>query len=113
MTPKLEHILFQGAAADRNLHGLAGARLVSEALAVRTEVRPRVIGQAPDEAAEGWPNALALAEADLRELARALDEALAAGVPTLVAQARCAASIASQRIGPDVGRSPSRLPRNE
>ncbi len=87
--------VFQGRAGDRNPRGVAGALAVGAALETRLGLPVKHVGvQAPPLAA-GWSEELAAARPGFEALAARLNAVLADGRTSLVAQGRCAASIAT------------------
>ena len=95
MSSSLDLTVFQGLAGDRNPRGAAGALVVGAALEARLGLQAERVGvQAPPLAA-GWSEELEAARPGLEALAARLDAVLADGKASLIAQGRCAASIAA------------------
>jgi arginase len=87
--------VFQGRSGDRNPRGMAGALAVGAALEARLGVAAATVGAQAPPLAAGWSEELEAARPGLEALAARLDAVLAAGAPSLIAQGRCAASLAT------------------
>jgi len=98
----LSHV---GRVADRNDRGMAGSRLVGQALADRLEVPLKVVGCAEPATSQGWRADLAAAMPGLMQLQAAHLEALADPYPAIVTLPRCASALATlpnvPRLRPD------------
>jgi arginase len=87
--------VFQGRSGDRNPRGMAGAQAVGAALEARLGVAATTVGAQAPPLAAGWSEELEAARPGLEALAARLDAVLAKGAPSLIAQGRCAASLAT------------------
>lgn len=87
--------VFQGRAGDRNPRGVAGALVVAAALEARLGLQAERVGVRASPLAAGWSEELEAARPGFEALAARLDAVLADGKASLIAQGRCAASIAA------------------
>lgn len=87
--------VFQGRSGDRNPRGVAGALAVGAALETRLGLHAERVGLQAPPLAVGWSEELEAARPGLEALAARLDAVLADGKVSLIAQGRCAASIAA------------------
>ena len=87
--------VFQGRSGDRNSRGVTGAALIGAALEARLGLVAVTVGAPAPPLSAGWFEELEAARPDLEALAVRLDGVLADGAVSLVAQPRCAASLAT------------------
>lgn len=89
-------IVYQGRAGDRNPRGVAGARMLGDALARRYRWRAITVGTPqPPLASTLWDEQLSAARGDLLALAEALHAELSKGQRCVSAISRCAAGLAT------------------
>jgi arginase len=87
--------VFQGRSGDRNPRGMAGALVVGAALEAQLSVAAVTVGVQAAPLAAAWSEELEAARPGLEALAARLDAVLTQGAPSLIAQGRCAASLAT------------------
>lgn len=95
MTTPARLIVFAGSVSDRNPGGIAGAKALGAAIAQRYPVEMLPVGETPYTFAVDWTAALATSGDDLNRLAEALDRVHGDGQASILAAARCAASVAT------------------
>lgn len=87
--------VFRGRSGDRNPRGMAGAVMIGAALEARLSLTAVTVGVQATPLSAGWSEELEAARPGLEALAARLDAVLAGGAPSVIAQGRCAASLAT------------------
>jgi arginase len=94
-TSEIALTAFLAPCADRNSDGMAGARMMADALALKLQIPITQIG-VPDAPCPGrWDAVLDQAEPSLSMLRRHCESALARGEAPVIVMARCASAIAT------------------
>jgi arginase len=94
MTP-MSLTVYQGPAGDHNARAVGGARAVGEALATRLGLDMRVVGTPVPALNTRWDVELEAARGALRDMATAVDTALARRARPISAITRCAVALAT------------------
>lgn len=97
-TPAIALIAFLARCADRNADGMAGAKLLADALARSLGIEVTLVGEPRAPQPGNWDAVLADAQPSLERLARTLEASFSRSQKPLLVMARCASAIASVPI---------------